>query len=111
MDRFHLVRDDIPKRGWSVAYPIAKGCFGAVIVCVLLAGCGQFVEEQRAHAEFDAAWDATRVAAEDDATCRSTGAEPESPAYKQCRVNVQNERAEVAAHEREIAVQHLLSRR
>jgi hypothetical protein len=44
-------------------------------------------------------------AASDDAQCRSYGAEPGSPSYIQCRMNLDNQRAQVAASDRAIALQ------
>lgn len=56
----------------------------AVLLALLLAGC-QTTQE--------------RLAA-DDAQCRSYGTKPGDPGYIQCRMNLDNNRATVAASER-----------
>jgi hypothetical protein len=56
----------------------------AILLALLLAGC-QTTEE--------------RLAA-DDAQCRSYGTKPGDPAYVQCRMNLDNNRAQVQASER-----------
>jgi hypothetical protein len=56
----------------------------ALLVCCILGGC-QTTEE--------------RVAA-DDRQCQSYGVQPGSPAYVQCRMNLDNNRAAVKASER-----------
>jgi hypothetical protein len=60
---------------------------------------------QRAQAQ------AAATAASDDAQCRSYGAEPGSPSYIQCRMNLDNQRAQVAASDRAAAIQYLLNHR
>src|SRR5690349_9076074 len=72
----------------------------------LLTGCAEYEAQQRAQAQAEA----NAIAANEDATCRSYGVEPGSPGYVQCRMNLQNQRAQVAANDRAIALQYLLHR-
>ena len=44
--------------------------------------------------------------ANEDATCRSYGAQPGSPGSIQCRMNLSNQRAQVDANDRAIAMQY-----
>jgi len=53
---------------------------------------------------------AAAAAANDDAKCQSYGLQPGSPGYAQCRMNLDNQRAQVAASDRAIALQYLLNR-
>jgi hypothetical protein len=99
------------------------------LLCLLLAGC---TGEYRSDCLFGRAWNncapgtlgynqaqqaqaqaqaAAAVAANDDAQCRSYGAEPGSPSYIQCRMNLDNQRAQVAASDRAAAIQYLLNHR
>jgi hypothetical protein len=55
----------------------------------ILSGCAEW----RARQEAAAAAQAQAIGANDDATCRSYGASPGSPAYVQCRMNISNQRA------------------
>jgi hypothetical protein len=49
---------------------------------------------------------AAEIAANDDATCRSAGAKPATPAYVKCRENRSNQRA-VAQREGERSMQRM----
>ena len=62
-----------------------------IAVCALaitLAACAS-EQQQQAQAQAQAA----EIAANDDAKCQSNGAAPGSPAYIQCRTNLDNQRA------------------
>jgi len=99
---------------------------GYGLLCLLLAGCtwpyrpdclfgfasnncaqgtAGYNQAQQAQAQ------AAATAASDDAQCRSYGAEPGSPSYIQCRMNFDNQRAQVAASDRAAAIQYLLNHR
>jgi hypothetical protein len=49
--------------------------------------------DRQANAQAQAQANATAIASNDDAQCRSYGAEPGSPSYIQCRMNLDNQRA------------------
>lgn len=78
-----------------------------VILALLLSGCAQYEARQRAEAQAQAA----AIAANEDATCQSYGADPGSPAYVQCRMTMQGQRAQVEANNRAVVTQYLLNRR
>ena len=99
---------------------------GCGLLCLLLTGCtwpyrpdclfgfasancaqGTVGDNRAQQAQAQAAANA----ASDDAQCRSYGAEPGSPSYIQCRMNLDNQRAQVAASDRAAAVQYLLNHR
>ena len=61
-----------------------------LLVLVSLAGCAQYDAERQANLK--AAVQA-RVAA-DDAACRSSGAQPGTPAYEDCRKRWENQHAQ-----------------
>jgi hypothetical protein len=63
------------------------------LAIVSLAGCAEF-EARRQQQQMA---QAQAVAANEDAQCRSYGAEPGSPAYIQCRMNFDNQRAQMRA--------------
>lgn len=64
--------------------------FAAVLLLpVLLAGCAQYDAAREANL---AAAARARTAA-DDTACRSSGAQPGSPAYDDCRKRLQNQHA------------------
>jgi outer membrane biogenesis lipoprotein LolB len=77
-----------------------------VVALTALAGCAdQAQQRQQAQAQ------AAAIAANEDTQCRSYGAQPGSPAYIQCRMNFSNQRAQVDANDRAIAMQYLLNNR
>jgi hypothetical protein len=77
------------------------------VALTALAGCAEYEAKQREQAQAQAA----AIAANEDATCRSYGAQPGSPGYIQCRMNLSNQRAQVDANDRAIAMQYLLNNR
>lgn len=46
----------------------------------------------------------------DDSYCRDLGAAPGTPIYVQCRMNLDNQRAQAAETNRALVIQHLLNR-
>ena len=68
------------------------------ILVLALSGCAAYQQRQLEQAQAQAA----AQAANDDAQCRSYGAEPGSSVYVQCRMNLDNQRAQVAANDRAI---------
>jgi hypothetical protein len=70
-----------------------------------VAGCAAYQQKQLEQAQAQAA----AQAANDDAQCQSYGATPGSPVYVQCRMNL--DQAQVAANDRAVAIQYLLSHR
>jgi hypothetical protein len=65
---------------------------GALIaLTITLSGCAEYQQRQ---AEEQAAR-AQAIADSEDAQCRSYGAQPGSPAYIQCRMNFDNQRAQM----------------
>ena len=64
------------------------------VVCVTLSGCVQYQDLQKADAAAKAEADAQAQARKDDAQCRSYGLTSESPAYVQCRMNLDNQHAQ-----------------
>lgn len=81
--------------------------FPIIALSGLLAGCAamQERENERLRAE------AVAYEANADAQCRSYGAQPGTPVYIQCRMNMDNRRAQMAENDRVMATQYLLSRR
>ena len=65
----------------------------ACALALMLAGCAQYNQYQQEQAQAEAA----NVAANDDGQCRSYGAAPGSQAYIQCRMNIDNQRAQTRA--------------
>lgn len=65
----------------------------ALLACGLLAGCAAVAERQAAQA---AAQKAAMDAA-DDQQCRDYGARPGSDPYIACRMNIANQRTQIAA--------------
>jgi outer membrane biogenesis lipoprotein LolB len=78
-----------------------------VVALTALAGCAEYEAQQRQQAQAQSA----AIAANEDAQCRSYGAQPGSPAYIQCRMNFSNQRAQVDANDRAIAMQYVLNNR
>ena len=69
----------------------------ALVVLTSLVGCAQYDEVRNANL---AAAEQERVAA-DDANCRSSGVQPGSPAYEDCRKRLANQHAnEGRGHQR-----------
>jgi len=69
-----------------------------IVAAALILGACMTAEEQQAQAR--------AIAANDDAACRSAGAQPGTPAYVQCRENRSNQRA-VAQREGERSMQRM----
>ena len=63
----------------------------ACTLALMLAGCAEYQQRQQEEAQAQAA----AIAANDDAQCRSYGAAPGSQAYIQCRMNFDNQRAQM----------------
>lgn len=82
------------------------GRIAAVFACLLLSGCAEYEARQRA--EEQAAFDARERA--EDGQCRSYGAEPGTPVYVQCRMNISNQRAQIQANDRAIIMQNYMRR-
>ena len=61
-----------------------------LVALTALAGCAQYDAERQANL---AAATQARAAA-DDANCRSSGAQPGSPAYEDCRKRLENQHAQ-----------------
>ena len=61
-----------------------------LVVLVTLAGCAQYDAARQANLKAAAQ---ARVAA-DDANCRSSGAQPGTPAYEDCRKRWENQHAQ-----------------
>ena len=65
--------------------------FAAMLVALVsLAGCAQYDAARQANL----AAAAQARAASDDANCRSSGAQPGSPAYEDCRKRLENQHAQ-----------------
>lgn len=65
-----------------------------VLIGIALASCAEHQPQQQAQAAAEAQAQAQARAASDDAQCRSYGAEPGSPGYVQCRMNLDNQHAQ-----------------
>jgi PBP1b-binding outer membrane lipoprotein LpoB len=63
----------------------------ALAITLTLAGCAQYEAQQQAQAQAQAA----AIEANDDAKCQSYGAAPGSQPYIQCRMNLDNQRAQM----------------
>jgi hypothetical protein len=74
-------------------------CTVVGLLSAMLISCAEYEAQQRR--EEDRARAQVRMA--DDVQCRSDGAEPGSPGYAQCRVNLDNQRARLG---NEVAAQH-----
>jgi hypothetical protein len=68
-----------------------------------LVGCAQYDAERQANL---AATAQARVAS-DDATCRSSGAQPKSPEYEDCRRRYANQHAQETRRQNDLANQML----
>jgi hypothetical protein len=65
----------------------------ALAIGLMLGSCAEY-QARRQQAEFE---EAQAIAANEDAQCRSYGAVPGSQAYIQCRMNFDNQRAQMRA--------------
>ena len=66
----------------------------ALAIGLMLGSCAQWQAEQELRQRQQAQTEAATIAAHDDAQCRSHGAAPGSQSYIQCRMNVDNQRAQ-----------------
>jgi hypothetical protein len=89
-------------KGW-----IMRAFFAVIAIAFVLGSCAAYEQQQREQSMAQAA----AQAASDDAQCQSYGAAPASPVYVQCRMNLDNQRAQAAENNRSLAVQYLLSHR
>ena len=80
------------KRNVAMVHCAAVGLLSATLI-----GCAEYEAQQR---EEERAGAQVRMA--DDAQCRSDGVEPGSPGYTQCRMNLDNQRAQL---DNEVAAQ------
>lgn len=78
----------------------------AALACNSLVGCAEYEARQQAERQQQA----FAIAASDDAQCRAYGAQPGTPTYVQCRMNISNQRANVDANDRAIILQHMMRR-
>ena len=70
-------------------------CAAALAIGLMLGSCAQWQAEQELRQREQAQAEAATIAAHDDAQCRSHGAAPGSQSYVQCRMNVDNQRAQM----------------
>jgi hypothetical protein len=68
-----------------------------LLATLLLASCAQWQADREARERAEAQARADAMATHDDALCKSYGAAPGSQAYVQCRSNLDNQRAQMAA--------------
>jgi len=61
----------------------------------MLGSCAEWQAEQELRQRQQAQAEAATIAVHDDAQCRSHGAAPGSQSYVQCRMNVDNQRAQM----------------
>ena len=66
-------------------------------VVAFLSGCAEYQARHQQEQAQAASARAQAIAAQEDAQCRSYGAAPGSPAYVQCRMNFDNQRAQARA--------------
>jgi hypothetical protein len=86
-------RGTVMKRNVAMLHWTAVGLLSATLI-----GCAEYEAQQRVEERARAQ---ARMA--DDAQCRSDGVEPGSPGYAQCRMNLDNQRAQLG---NEVAAQH-----
>jgi hypothetical protein len=67
----------------------------ALAIGLMLGSCAQWQAEQELRQREQAQSEAATIAAHDDAQCRSHGAGPGSQSYIQCRMNLDNRRAQM----------------
>jgi len=78
--------------------------FAATLLALMsLAGCAQYDAERQANL----AAAAQARAAADDASCRSSGAQPGSPQYEDCRRRLENQHAQETHSQNDLANQML----
>jgi len=65
----------------------------ALAIALTLGSCAEYQAQQQAQAQAQA----QAQQASDDAQCQSYGAAPGSPAYIQCRMNLDNQRSQMRA--------------
>lgn len=83
--------------------------FGRLLILALglcQTTCSQMAAQQAAQAQQEAQ---ARYWA-DDNYCRNLGATSGTPVYVQCRMNLDNQRAQAAENNRALVIQHLLNR-
>jgi hypothetical protein len=78
-----------------------------IAIAFALCSCAAYEQQQRDQAMAQAA----SQAAFDDAQCKGYGAAEGTPVYVQCRMNLDNQRAQAAENNRSLAIQYLLSHR
>jgi hypothetical protein len=74
-----------------------------LLALMSLAGCAQYDAERQANL----AAAAQERAASDDANCRSSGAQPGSPQYEDCRRRYENQHAQETHRQNDVANQLL----
>ena len=74
-----------------------------LLTLVSLVGCAQYDAERQANM----AAAAQARAASDDANCRSSGAQPGSPEYEDCRKRFENQHAQETHRQEDLANQML----
>ena len=84
------------KASWWLILPVAAS----------LSGCAAYEARQQAEANARA----QAQLSSDDAQCQSYGTQPGSPAYVQCRMNLDNQHAGMEMQRRQILGAYLLSR-
>lgn len=77
----------------------------ACILAMMLAGCADYEARQQAQAQAQA----QAQQANDDAQCQSYGAAPGSQSYIQCRMNLDNQRAQMRAAVAGALVNHMMT--
>jgi hypothetical protein len=71
-----------------------------ILISLLLAGCaGHELDPEKKQDKASEAAAAKATAAIDDAKCKSSGFQPGSPGYAQCRKDFDNEHKLVSGHE------------
>jgi hypothetical protein len=78
--------------------------FAALLLALMfLVGCAQYDAERQANM----AAAAQARTASDDASCRSSGAQPGSPGYEDCRRRLENQHAQETHRQQDLANQML----
>jgi hypothetical protein len=70
--------------------------YTAIVLAIglMLGSCAQWQAEQELRQREQAQAEAATIAAHDNAQCQSYGATPGSQSYNQCRMNLDNQRAQ-----------------
>jgi outer membrane biogenesis lipoprotein LolB len=76
------------------------------VAAIGLTGCAEMQARQQAEANANA----QAQMANDDGQCRSYGTQPGTPAYVQCRMNLDNQHANMEMQRRAILGDYILSR-